>query len=233
RRRWVLASAVLLAAAPAESVHLALAGTEAVPWIGTVLVATLIGPVSRARPPVAWALAGAVTLVDSGVWWLAADDRVGSGDGALAFVRDAPAAFGAGDGGWALASIGVWWAALVVLVAVCVTGRHASLAIAVAAALAVLTVVSWWIADQQGSSAADVGFVLLAGVLVAAAARFDHEAAGGPIAVTAASVALGVAWSTSLLEFAEGRWWAITAAVVALAGSIRVTIGLVGRSSAD
>ncbi len=233
RRRWVLASAVLLAAAPAVSGHLALAGWEAVAWIGTVLVATLIGPVSRARTPVAWALAGAVTLVDSGVWWLAADDRVGSGDGALAFVRDAPAAFGAGDGGWALASIGVWWAALVVLVAVWVTGRHASLAIAVAAALAVLTVVSWWIADQQGSSAADVGFVLLAGVLVAAAARFDHEAAGGPIAVTAASVALGVAWSTSLLEFAEGRWWAITAAVVALAGSIRVTIGLVGRSSAD
>ena len=233
RRRWVLAAALVLAAAPAAGGHLALAGWEGAAWIVTVLVATLIGPIARARPPVAGAVGGVVVGVDLMLWWLAADDGVSSVGPVTEFVRDAPAAFGRGGEGWALTSIVVWWIATVVLVVVWLRGRHASLAAAFVAGVAVLTGLTWWLDDQRGSVAADVGFILLAGLLVALSARFDHDTEGGPLAVTLVCLATGTAWSLAVLQYADGRWWAIAAAVVSLAGAVRVTIGLVGGVSTD
>ena len=226
----MLAASVLLAAAPAATGHLALAGWEGAAWIATVLIATLVGPLARRRLAVA-SLAGAgVVALDLGLWWIAADDRFDPTDPAIAFLRDTPTAFGFADGGWALTSSLLWWAAVVVLVVVWLRRWHAPLAGILVAGAGALVGVAWWFDQQRGSTAADVGFVLLAGLLVALAARFDHETDGGPVALSTAGLITGLAWAAALLEFADGRWWALLGAAVVLAAVFRATIGLVGRS---
>ena len=231
RHRWVLAASLLLAAAPAASGQLGLAGWEGVAWWVTVLVATLVGPLARVRRPIAWVVGGGVVLLDLALWWRAAGGRVTSGSSALTFIRDAPAAFGDGSEGWALVSVIVWWVATAVVLAVWIRGRHALLAALFVGGAFVLAGGAWAVGQERGSSAAAVGFLLVAGLLVALAARFDHEADGGPLAVTAACVATGMSSSAALLEYADGRWWAVAGGVVVLAAAVRVVVGLTGRPS--
>ena len=228
RRRWVLAAALLLAVAPAALGLLAAPGWSTVAWTVTVLGATLLGPISRARPLAAWSTALALVALDLLVWWRDAARAPASDDRWWAFPADVVAAFGSADGAWNGVSVLVWWAGLLALVALMAREHHWQGAGAVVAGIVVLIAASAVIDSSRGATAATAALPLLVGVVVAAAARIDHEASGAHPLMVGALAVTAVAWTSALFAASDAFWQVVVG--IAVAGAVvRVAVGMADR----
>ncbi|MEZ5296188.1 MAG: glycosyltransferase [Ilumatobacteraceae bacterium] len=229
RRRWVLAAALLTAVAPATLAHLAVAGWEGVAWAATVIAATFLGPVSRVRPAAGAAVAAVVVGFDGLVWWSVAGDRPAVEVDPWNVLLDLPAAFGHGSGTWTSIAVGVWWLAVLIMsTAMSVSGQRV-LVYAFVTSLAVVVLAAWGLDSAQGAAAPDVGSILLVGVLVALAARVDHEMLEGGLVAVASVLLAAVMWSSTLFEVVDGLTWRIVVIIVLGAAVGRVAVGLIGR----
>ncbi len=206
RRRWVLASGVLVAIAPAVLAQFGAAQRHGGVAVGAIVVGVLVGPIARRSAATASYAAGVAMLGGLMVWWSSTAERAGEPDPTLGdavgqigtFTQRAIGGLGAfGSPAPQSASL-AWWLAVGAVAGVVVAARVGRALLAPIAGFAVLLAACVLLERFRGPVDPAAGVWLLSGTIAFASARVEVPPQTGRRLLAIVLGLLAWAWAGSV-----------------------------------